>query len=908
MKGPKPKKDNIKNTNNTITNSYLHDSKEIMQTLRTSPSGISDKEAKKRLDTYGENKLANEKKLSILSIFLSEFKSIIIIILIIAALVSFAISIISHTDDWIDGLVIILIVISNAIFGFIQDYNSEKAIEALKKLTSIKVTVIRNSKKKQIKSNLLVPGDIIYVSEGDKIAADALIFESSELKVDESSLTGESIAVTKNTSKLDKEVSLGDRKNILFSGTNVIQGTGKAIVVATGKESEIGKISSMMSKIENKMTPLQKRLDSFGRNLSFLILIICTIIFLISISKNLSIEHIDESILIAISLAVAAIPEGLPAVVTVSLALGVRTLVKKNALIRKLPAVETLGCTSIICTDKTGTLTKNEMTVLAFMIDDKIFEIGKSESLLNEKRPIIEQYHGANKKDIKRLFEIGAECNNAKLDINKAIGDPTESALLYSAKLFGIVPSLKRIREIPFTSNRKMMSVEIISNKKRLLYSKGATDILISKCSHILSKGKIVKLDTKKKKKVIEHNNILAGEAYRILGFAYKEIKKEEEDPEKGLIFVGLQAMIDPLRQGVIDSVKQCRAAGIDVAMITGDYPLTAQTIGKQLGLKGTVVSGIKLEEAEKKGTLKELILNHRIFARVSPKQKLDIVKIYQSENKIVSMTGDGVNDSPALKKADIGIAMGINGTEVAKEASDMILTDNSFSSITSAVFEGRRIYDNIKKFITYMLSTNVSEVMIIFFAMIINSAQLPLTAVQLLWLNLLTDGFPAIALGVDPARKELMHQKPRDPKENILNKKFIKGMMGIGLLITAGVLFLFEIYLHGSNISTLFNPAKATTISFTSLVIFELVLLKYVREKFNQPFFSNKYLILALAAAFALQFMVLYIPFFNYVFKTTPLGIFDWIIILSSTVFLYGVLEVHGIIRTLLSRKSVKN
>ncbi len=924
------KSQEIEKNSKLIKEPYKKDAREIIELLHSSENGLSEEEAKKRLEKYGKNTLAREKKISKISLFLNEFKSTLIIILIIAAIISFVIGIYHNTDDWLDGIVILIIVFFNAIFGFIQNYKSEQAIAALRKLTSLKATVIRDGKAKEINSSDVTIGDILLVSEGDKVAADALLIESNDLKVDESSLTGESLPVNKKAMKLNKTVSIGDIKNMIFSSTNVLQGNGKAIVVATGKMTEIGKISQLISDIDNNMTPLQKRLDKFGKRLSYFILLICVVIFFVMMSNNFSIEHIDDSLLVAISLAVAAIPEGLPAVVTISLALGVKALVKKNALVRKLPAVESLGSTSIICTDKTGTLTKNSMTVLKYVVDDKIIDIVKDEN---------KELKNINEKDRKLLFTIGLICNNAKIGKDsKPIGDPTEVALIYPAKRLNIKEeNFTRIKEIPFNSERKMMTV-VVAEKNNTLksnkptyyaFSKGAPDIILSKCNYVLKNNRIIKLTSSEKKKILELNNTLAKQAYRVLGFAYQKLDSKivnkilnknkkvknstvlnninDNKIENNLIFVGLEGMIDPLRENVIESFKQCQSAGIDVAMITGDYPLTAQAIAKQIGLKNAVISGQELEKAKEEGKFRETVLSHRIFARVAPEQKLDIVKIFQNEREIVAMTGDGVNDAPALKKADIGIAMGQNGTEVAKEASDMILTDNSFSSIVKAVFEGRRIYDNIKKFITYMLSTNIAEVLIILIAILINKGQSPLTAIQLLWINLLTDGFPALALGVDPARKDIMKEKPRDPKENILNREFITSMLGIGSLITFGVLLLYELYSFGVKISPIFVSAKADTIAFTSLVLFELIILKYVRDKYKQPFFSNKWLTIAIALSVGLQLLVVYVPLFNIIFKTVPLNLEDWGIMLVTIILLYGLLEMYNLIYNSYKKNSHK-
>jgi Ca2+-transporting ATPase len=853
---------------------------EVFRELKTGQNGLSDSEAKKRLDKYGRNKLKEGKKISKLTIFLNQFKSFIIMILLIATVISFFIG------EIVDGIVILVIVIFNAVFGFVQEFKAEKSIEALKKLTALKTIVIRNGKEREIPSEELVPGDLVMIDTGTKIPADVRLIEAIELGILESSLTGESTSVAKNVALLKGKVAIADQRDMAFSSTIVTRGKGKGVVVKTGMGSEIGKIAKMIQETEEGLTPLQIKLDVLGRNLGIATIIICVFIFVLNVVVNLKtvpslITNVHHSFMIAIALAVAAIPEGLPAVVTISLALGIQRMVSKNALIRKMASVETLGSTNIICSDKTGTLTKNEMTVRKIFCSNKVVEAtGKGYkpegSFLFENKKF-------DAKEFRLLFEIGALCNNAKLVNQKnkwsIIGDPTEACLLVSARKAGLMEDklnkdYARVKEIPFSSETKRMTTVHKVNGKEIAYVKGAPDIILKHCSKIYDKGKVRALTLNDKKAILKANDSFTSDALRVLGFAYKPVKGK--DYEKGLIFVGLQGMIDPPRQEVKDSIKKCYEAGIRVVMITGDHKGTAVAVARELGIEGDAVAGKEFDALSDK-EFRKLVNKISIYARVNPEHKIRIVNALKDKTHIVAMTGDGVNDAPALKKADIGIAMGIVGTDVAKEASDMVLTDDNFSSIVNAVEEGRGIYDNIKKFINYLLSSNFGEILIILVASLFGMP-LPLTAIQILWLNLVTDGLPAIALGVDPIEKDIMKKKPRNPKEHIIDKRMIISITIMGILIATGALTLFKINID--------NLVKAQTIAFTSMVVFEIVRLQMIRANYKIGIFSNKYLILAVLTSIGLQLAVIYTPL-NKFFKTVPLSLMDWGYILGAALAL---------------------
>ncbi|MBU1876022.1 MAG: calcium-translocating P-type ATPase, SERCA-type [Nanoarchaeota archaeon] len=869
---------------------------EVFKTLKTSEKGLTSHEAEQRLHRYGFNELKAEEGIHPFKIFLQQFSSPLVWILIAALGISF------FLDEKIDAIVISIIIIINAVLGFVQEYRAERAIEALKRMASLKAKVLRNGKEVKIDSKLLVPGDIIILESGDKVPADARLFEIHSLQTQEGPLTGESLPVTKELKILAEKTPLADRKNMVYSSTIISVGRGKAIVTNTGMNTEVGKIATLIQEADNKLTPLQKKLRDLGKYLTIAVVVVAAIIFLTGILTG---KEASVMLLAAIALAVAAIPEGLPAVITISLALGVQRMIKKNALVRKLPSVETLGSVNVICTDKTGTLTHNEMTVTKIFANDVIYDITGS-GYTSQGTFIIDKKL-ANPEPLHQLLKIGALCNDAKLEgkdnKREVIGDPTEAALIVSAEKASFtkkeLDKITRIDEIPFTSERKMMTTLHKIDNKTVSFTKGAPDIIINFCNRALIDGKVYRLDRHKKKEILQHNESFAGDALRVLGFAYNDNFSKKEDAEKEMIFVGLQAMIDPPREEVKDAIKKCQNAGIRVIMITGDQINTAKAIAEELGISGKAVSGQELEKIN----LEKEISDIGIFARVNPEHKLRIIKALKKKGKIVAMTGDGVNDAPALKKADIGVSMGITGTDVAKEASDMILTDDNFTSIVNAIEEGRGIFDNIRKFVNYLLSSNLGEIMVIFLASVLTpllfpqyGAILPLTVIQILWINLVTDGLPATALSLDPHENRIMERKPIPSRENILSKELAFDIISSGCYIGIITLILFWLYLQSGLV-------KAQTIVFTTLVVFEIVRLHLVRSHYKIGIFSNRWLIAAVLISLSMQLITIYTPLSS-IFGTIKLGLIDWGVIILGAILLFVLNKITHFLKNKLIKK----
>jgi P-type Ca2+ transporter type 2C len=846
--------------------------------LDTSKKGLKTSEAKQRLHKFGFNELQAKEGVHPLKILIQQFASPLVWILLAALAISIILG------ETIDAIVIGVIIILNAVLGFFQEYRAEKAIEALKRMASLKARVLRDGKEIKINSREVVPGDILILETGDKVPADARLFEVHSLASQEGPLTGESQAVTKKLDLVALKSAIGDHKNMVFSSTTITKGRGMGVVTYTGMKTEIGRIAKLISEAHEKLTPLQKKLRDLGKYLTILVIIVAIVVFLVGVLTG---ESASTMFLTAIALAVAAIPEGLPAVITIALAIGVQKMIKKNALVRKLPSVETLGSVTVICTDKTGTLTHNQMTVKKVWANEIEYDVSGAGYHADGKFTLKGKL--AEPKHIEMILKIGTLCNDAKLQKQKnkleVIGDPTEAALIVSAQKAGFVNSTlnkqeKRVDEIPFTSERKMMTTVHKVGKNKISYTKGAPDIVLQKCSKILIDGKLVRLTRDRIKAILNQNEKFAKKALRVLGFAYNQNFKATKDSEKNMVFVGLQAMIDPPREEVKGSIKICQDAGIRVIMITGDHLTTAQAIAQELGITGEAISGSEIDKIN----LTKRIKKTSIFARVNPEHKLKIVEVLRKQGHVVAMTGDGVNDAPALKKADIGISMGISGTDVAKEASDMILTDDNFSSIVSAVEEGRGIFDNIRKFVNYLLSSNLGEITAILFASLFG-LPLPLTAIQILWVNLVTDGLPATALGLDPHAGGIMKRKPRPPRENILSKDLKWDIITFGVLMGLGVLVLFWLY-QGSGL------LKAQTIAFTSLVLFELVRLQSIRMDYKLSIFSNKWLIGAVILSLLLQLATIYTPASKW-FKTVPLSLMDWGVMIAACLVLYVVYRV---------------
>ncbi len=878
--------------------------------------GLTEEQVKANYEKYGMNELKQKKKKSLFVKFLEQFKDFMIIVLIIAAIVSGAVGI-AEGEGITDTIIILIVVVLNAIIGVVQESKAEKSLEALQKLSAHASKVVRNGKVTVVQSRELVPGDVVVLDTGDYVPADLRIVESANLKSQEASLTGESVPVDKNTETIDDEkVSLGDRTNMLFSSSLITYGRGKGIVVETGMNTEVGKIAKIISDTEGAETPLQTKLNKLGKTLGIAALAICVVIFIIGIAYG---KDVIDMFMTAVSLAVAAIPEGLAAVSTIVLAIGVQRMVKKNAIIKKLPAVETLGSATVICSDKTGTLTQNKMTVQKVFVNNEVKEVADIKDISNE---------------LDRLMQVCTLCNDTKIGAeNQLTGDPTETALIdLGFKInFDVkeVLELKRVKEIPFDSDRKLMTTVNKVGEKYLVYTKGGIDELLARCNSYIVNGE-VKTDLANYKAEIDKYNVgMAKDALRVLAMAYKELDHEPTDEEmknieNDLIFVGMVGMIDPPREEVKVAVEKCKTAGIKTVMITGDHKITAVAIAKALGIlenEDEAITGSELEEMSDEDLTKN-IRKYSVYARVSPEHKVRIVKAWQANGEIVAMTGDGVNDAPALKTADIGCAMGIVGTDVSKEAADVILTDDNFATIVSSVEEGRRIYDNILKAIQFLLSSNVGEIIVLFLAILITpwigstfnidigliEVLLP---IHILWINLVTDSLPALALAVDPAEDDVMKRKPKKQKgiftKGMSFRVVYQGIM-IGLLTLAA--FIIGIATPEENLPTmvkidgtlysveevdnldeaLANGAEyvekqevkveiGQTMAFMVLAFSELVHVFNIRNNKKSIFkthpFNNKMLLLAIGASAALMLIILLVPALRHIFSIPilPMG-----------------------------------
>ncbi|PWX47379.1 calcium-transporting P-type ATPase, PMR1-type [Clostridium perfringens] len=865
---------------------YKKSKNEILQELDVDEkNGLSSTEALRRLEKYGKNKLETKKKKTLFKQFLSQLKDVMIYILIIAAIIS------AFLGEISDALIILLVIIINTVIGVIQESKAEKALDALKELSTPKALVKRDGSLKEILSEDIVPGDIVIIDAGRYIPGDLRLIDTANLKIEESAFTGESVPSEKDASFLpDKEIPIGDQNNMAFMSTLATYGRGVGVVVGTGMNTEIGKIAKMIEQEENDETPLQKKLSELGKILGFLAVGICILIFIISFFQG---RDLLEMFLTSISLAVAAIPEGLPAIVAIVLALGVQRMVKKNAIIRKLPAVETLGSVSIICSDKTGTLTQNKMTVTTVYTNDSY--IKESEFNLNDN-------------ESKLLVDCMVLCNDATYSEKSQTGDPTEIALLESPFKLNILKEklekeFKRIDEIPFDSDRKLMTtVNLVDDKKARVFTKGALDSILSICNKISINGKLLDFTKEYKAKVLENSNIMSDKALRVLAFAYKDISKENivlDSLEKDLVFIGMVGMIDPPRLEVKDSIKLCKSAGITPVMITGDHKNTAFAIANELGIAEDISQAITGHEIDrfKEEEFNEKIINYRVFARVSPEHKVKIVKAFKSHGNIVSMTGDGVNDAPSLKAADIGVAMGITGTDVSKGASDMILTDDNFSTIVSAVEEGRKIYLNIKKSIVFLLSCNLGEILTLFTAILLNWNS-PLQPIHILWVNLITDSFPALALGVDKTKEDVMNNPPRNPKESIFIKSDKIQLIINGVLIGGITLFAFKLGERLYADSLIHAQTMAFVVLSVSQLFLSLSLRSNTKSAFSLGIFSNKYLVYSILLGIFLQVIIISISFIANIFKVTPLLLYDWIVVILVSLIPFAINEILKLFR----------
>jgi len=862
----------------------------VIKALNSSEKGLSSEEAENRLEKYGKNELKEEEKTSVVKLFLSQFKSFLIIILMAAALVSI------FLGELIDAFVILFTVLLAGVLGFIQEYRAEESIKLLKSLTSPEAMVVRDGKEVKVPSSVIVPGDILLLQSGDRIPADARLLEALSLKIDESSFTGESTPVGKSTDTFPTGTPEPDRKNVAYTGTAVIYGRGKAVVTATGMSTAFGKLAGLLGEIERERTPLQEKLDQFGRWLGVATLVVVTIVAVLGILQGFA---PFEMFLWGVALAVAAIPEALPAVVTVGLALGVRRMVKRHALIRKLPSVETLGSTNIICTDKTGTLTQNKMTVEKVYVNGTIISVtGKGYEpvgiFLNGDNPVCEDVH------FHKLLVAGALCNDAGLVQEEGtwsiMGDPTEGALVVAAAKAGIWKTAleekhKRVGEVPFSSERKMMTTLNTSEDGIYAYSKGAPEVILASCTKIFFRGQEEQLTPEIRQEILDALHEMANQSLRVMGFAYRKLTENihAEEAEKEMVFTGLTGMRDPPREEVKVAIATCTSAGIRTIMITGDHKVTASAIARELGILregDLILTGTELETIDNR-KFEEVVEKVSVYARVYPEHKLKVVEALKKKGYVVAMTGDGVNDAPALKAADMGIAMGITGTDVSKEASSMILTDDNFASIVSAVEEGRNILKNIMNFIAYGLTCHIGLVLIVLVG-VLTWQVLPVIAVQILWINLITDGLPPMALSLEAPDKGLMNQKPRKSNEGLVSKRMIIASLGLGLLIALQSIG----FLHWALNEGMSLP-KIQTFIFT-LVVISLMFNAFNWRSdrysvFSLGVFTNRSLIYAVVSTILLQLAVIYIPIMQTAFRTVPLSLSDWgmIIPLASTTFI---------------------
>jgi P-type Ca2+ transporter type 2C len=861
----------------------------VINKLGSSQSGLKDSEIQNRIRIYGKNQSKKERKKSFIEIFARQFKSFIVYVLIGAAILSGVIG------DYVESIIIALIVLFIVLLSFFEEYKASSEMESLKKLIPRMSRVIRNGVKIEIESNDLVPGDIIYFSSGDLVPADARIIKSVDLHVDESALTGESISVSKTEKTLSGKLLLADRKNMAYAGGLVTNGNGVGIIVKTGKQTEIGKIASMIDNAGDDFSPLQKRLDKLGKQFSYAVIGVCFLIFIIGLTKG---DPISNLLLLSIAVAVSGIPESLPIVISVALAIGMKRMAKKNAIIKRLAAVETLGTCTVICTDKTGTLTQNKMVIeniwtpnVEVQVTGNGFE--PKGVFLNGKR----RMNPTKNNELSKLLEIGILCNNANLkkkDNEWFIeGESTEGALVVLATKAGLEKEkmhqdFQRVHEHPFDSNRKMMSSLHTVDRKSIAYAKGAPERILDKTKNYYDNGKIKKLSEKDKEKILSKNEEYARRGYRVLALAFKDHESKKLDlaeVEKDLIFVGLVSIRDPPEPSALESIELCKKAGIKIVMITGDNPHTAKAVAEELNIfsKGQrIISGEELDALTDEEYL-EIVDKIVVYARVTPKHKLKVIKALQEKGEIVAMTGDGVNDAPALKKADIGIAMGKCGTEVAKEASEMVIKDDNFSTIVYAVEEGRTIYDNIRKFVYYLFPGNLSLVLLILIVSVAGFFP-PLTAIMILFINVVTSDMPALGLSLEKPNKKIMQQEPRNPKEGILNSYMLLKIGQVVPLIVLGTiaLYMWEIIVKKVNIPT------AQTVAFVTIIFFSLFHV-FNAKSFNSSAFSkdilkNKALIIGVLASIIATLVVIYSQPVNMIFGTVPLTIGHWIPILITT------------------------
>ena len=858
----------------------------VISKLGSDLSGLREEEARSRLGQFGYNELEREKKPSFVAVFLRQFKNVLVIILLAAALISFALG------ETVDAAVILGIVFAVSLLGFFQEYRAERALEALKRMAALTATVIRGGVESEIPARELVPGDIVVLSVGDKGPADLRLIEAVNLRVDESTLTGESVPSEKGIDPVPKDAPLAERLCVVYAGTVVSYGRGKGVVFSTGQQTEFGKIASMMRAAPKVKTPLELRIERVGRLLGTIMVLVAVLVMLLGLARG---SPLLEMFLWAVSLAVAAVPEALPAVVTGGLAIGVRRMAKRNAIVRRLPAVETLGSTTVICSDKTGTMTKGQMTVRRIHLGEDFYEVTGAGyeprgEILRDGTPSVND-------DIALIAKVAVLCNDASFNATSAlkiVGDPTEVALLVVAAKAGereekLRSAYPRVFEVPFTSERKRMTTVHNTPDGQLLYCmKGALEAVLPSCEAAYFQGRHVRIDEGTVRRIHSVGEQMAKDALRVLAFAYKTPPEElqaleESGSERGLVFLGLMGLMDPPREEVKDAVQKCYDAGIKVVMITGDHKGTAQAVAEELGLLssgGRILTGTELDSLGPQ-EFDQVVEDVVVYARVSPEHKLRIVRALKGKGHIVAMTGDGVNDAPALKNADIGVAMGVTGTDVTKEAADVVLADDNFASIVAAVEEGRAIFDNIRKYLTFLLSANTGELLIMLSAGLLGYP-LPLVPVQILFVNLATDGLPALALGIDSPMQDLMHRPPRDPKLSIFAG--LKGWIaGIAVLLSLAMMGLFAYSLMSGSL------AEARSLVFASIILFELTFVFSCRSQsqtiLRLGLTSNKYLVAAVLSQLMLLLLIMYTPSIASLFEVSPIAFGDW-----STVIAAGI------------------
>jgi len=895
---------------------YQQPVEEVFAALDTDArSGLSEGEARARLERYGRNEVTAEKPVPAWRKFLAQFQDVLVILLLVATLISAVLWLYEREPALpYEAMAIFAVVLLNAIMGYIQQSRAEEAVAALRQMSAAQANVIRDGARQSIRATEVVPGDIILIEEGDTVAADARLIQSTALQTAEAALTGESLPVSKDTLPITEEAGLGDRHNMIFSGTTATYGRGRAVVTATGMQTQMGRIAGMLKEAPTETTPLQKQLDRVGKLLGTVVVVIAVVMIatIILVEDVSGFSALFDVLILGVALAVAAVPGGLPAVVTAVLSLGVQRMARRNAVVRHLAAVETLGSANVIASDKTGTLTKNEMTVLAVVTASGRVNLGGTGyapegEVRREGGGAIDD---ALRFEFVRALAAADRANNAVLQERDGRwtvqGDPTEGALIVAARKAGLEGKaldarLVRVGEVPFSSERKLMStvhIDAEREERLLVFTKGAPDILLARCSQELVGEETRPLTAERRSEILKTNEELAGEALRTLGVALRSLPKDalkqeevDERVERELVFLGLIGMIDPPREEAKNAVARAKGAGIRPMMITGDHPKTAAVIAGELGIAtdGQAVMGAELERMPDE-TIDRTVQEVSVFARVNPEHKLRIVKALQRGGAVVAMTGDGVNDAPALKTADIGVAMGITGTDVSKEAADMVLADDNFATIVAAVEEGRAIFSNIRKFLRYLLSSNIGEVMTMFFGVLLadvigltaeGAVVLPLLATQILWINLVTDGAPALALGVDPADAGIMNDPPRPRDEGVITRSMWTGIFFVGVVMAVGTLLVLDASLPGGLIEGSGNMRYAQTMTFTTLMVFQLFNIFNARSDERSAFvgtFSNKWLWGAVLLSLLLQVAVIYIPFLQQAFSTVSLSLGDWL------------------------------